>query len=101
MAGELAVGGKPCELDDRVAIDRRLAPHPVTEIDADHRAALEQRQVERQLRNLAGSKSHNEMASGPRNGAQRRLAVAVADRIEDHVDAAFAAEALERVAQIL
>ena len=78
-----------------------VVPHPGAPEHAEHGAALQQHQVERQLRDVAGGEADHQMAALPGERAHRRLAVGAADRIEHHVDAVLAADALERVAQIL
>src|SRR5262249_28500841 len=98
---ELAVGGPAGELRHAGAIAFAFAADPIAEIDAEHVTALEQREVERQLRNLAGGEADDEVTTLPGDSPQRRLAVRPADWIEDRVDAMLAALALERVAQVL
>ena len=55
--------------------------------DSDDVAALEQRQVQRDLRDLAGREPDDEEATLPGGGAQSRLAVLAADRVVDDVGA--------------
>ena len=97
VARQLALGGPVRELVERGAIGFRLEAHPIAEIDADDGAALQQRQIERQLGNLAGGKADHEMPAFPGDRAQRGFAIGAADRIEDDVDAVLAAELLQRV----
>ena len=70
----------------------RLALGPGAPEHAAHVAAFQQHEVERQFRNVAGGEADHEVAAVPGERAQRRLGVAAADRIVDHVDAVFAAE---------
>jgi hypothetical protein len=52
---------------------------------ADNTRALEQREVERQLRNLAVRKPDHEIPAAPADTAKSRLRVLAADRIVDDV----------------
>src|SRR5437016_5239407 len=101
MAGKLSLRAPLRERIKRLLVLPGFVPHPGAPIDADDGAALEQDQVERNLRNLAGGKADHEMAASPSERAQGRLAVGAADGIEHHVDAVLSAEPLERLAQIL
>src|SRR5471032_1359858 len=65
---------------------------------ADDLAALEQRQIERQLRDTGG-KSHHQVAPSPSDGAQRCFAVVAADSIIDNIGAVRAARRFETVGQ--
>src|SRR3954468_20367736 len=86
VAGELALGGPARELVEARAIALGLALHPFAEIDADHLAAFEQGEIERQLRDLAGREADYEVAPFPGDRPQCGFAVGTADRIEDHID---------------
>ena len=55
-------------------------------------ATLQQRQIERHLRNIAGGKSDHQKAAFPRDRAQRCLGIAAADRVENNVGALAAGE---------
>ena len=55
--------------------------------DADDVAALEEREVERNLRDLAGGEADDEEAALPRHRTQRGLAVRAAHRVVDDVGA--------------
>src|SRR5204863_7331036 len=68
---------------------------------ADDVATLEQREVERDLRNFAGRKPDHQKAPLPRDRAQRGFGVSAANRIVDHVGAFAAGEAAQRFLQIL
>src|SRR5215831_19855403 len=53
--------GEPCaELLDIAQLPVRILLRPVAPVDADHRALLEQRQVELHLRDCAGGESDHE-----------------------------------------
>src|SRR4029077_3413623 len=60
-----------------------------------------QREVERQLGDVARGKAHHEVAAAPGDGAECRLAVGPAHRVIDHVRAAAVAERLDPLPQIL
>ena len=79
----------------------RLARNPAAPEDPAHVAALEQHQVERHFRDLAGREADHEETPLPAERTQRRLGVRTADRIVDHIDAALAAEPAQAVAQVL
>src|SRR5262245_59959647 len=66
----------------RVPLNERTPEH------AKHIAALQQHQIERQLRNVARSKADDEETSFPGDRAHRRLGVGTADRIINHIGAA-------------
>ena len=55
-------------------------------------AALQQRQIERHLRNVAGGESDHQEAAFPGDRAQRGLGIAAADRIENNIGALAAGE---------
>src|SRR6476620_5656333 len=65
----------------------RIAVHPRAPEYADHVAALEQHEIERQFRNVAGGEADHEKPALPRDRTQRRLGVAPANRIVDDIDA--------------
>ena len=101
MRRELALGGPAHELGHvglmalRIALDERAPEH------ADDVAALEQREIERNLRDLAGRKADHQEAPVPGDRAQRRLRIGAADRIVDHVHALAAGDAAQRLLQVL
>src|ERR1700723_38042 len=66
--------------------------------DADDFATLEQRQVQRQLRN-AGREAHHQMAPLPGDRAQRRFGVIAADSVIDDIGSVRAAGGLELIGQ--
>ena len=72
----------------RVGEALRLAAREVAPEDADDRASFQQREVERNLRDLAGREADDEQAAAPGDRSQRRLGVRPADRVVDDVDAA-------------
>src|SRR5262249_35254286 len=78
-----------------------VVANPRSPEHAEHGATLEQHEIERQFRDLAGGKPDDEVSALPGERAHRRLAVAATDRVEHNIDAMLAAEALERLAQIL
>jgi hypothetical protein len=75
--------------------------HPAAPEDADDVAALQERQVERDLRDLAGGEAHDEILAFPGDGAQRRLRIGVADGVIDHVRAIGPGGVLEQRRQRL
>src|SRR5215510_14509853 len=79
----------------------RVTVHPRTPEYADHIAALEQYEVERQLRDVAGGEADHEKPALPRDRTQCRLSVRPADRIVDDIGAAAARSASKRVLQII
>jgi hypothetical protein len=79
----------------------RLAFHMLAPEHADDARAFQERQIERQLRNLAVGESDHEIASAPRDAAKRRFGIFAADGIEDHVRSVAAGERLEAFAQVL
>ena len=79
----------------------RMAPREAAPVHPHHLAALQQRQVERQLRDLAAGETDHEVAPVLGAGAQRRLGQRAADRVEHQVHAAPAGGRLELRAQVL
>src|SRR3546814_5573660 len=71
---EPALGQPPEQLGDVGRIALRLPPREGPPEDTDHRAALQQREVERDLRDVAGGETDHEEAAIPGHGPQRRLA---------------------------
>src|SRR4051794_19644637 len=101
MTRQLALGTPVRELIDGGLVLVLVAADPGSPEHAEDGAALQQDQVERQLRDLAGGKADHEMPSLPGERAHRRLAVGAAHRIEHDVDAVLAADTLEPGAQVL
>src|SRR5262245_53249600 len=101
MARQLALGAPAGERLYGGIVVLRLLAHPRSPEHAEDGAALQQHEIERQFWNVSGGKSDDEVAALPGERAQRRLAVAAAHWIEHDVDAVLAADALERVAQLL
>src|SRR5215831_16188026 len=62
-------------------------------------AALQQRKVQRQPRN-AGRKADDQIATAPAHGAQGRLSIKSADRVDDNVEALRSACGFERGAEV-
>src|SRR5471032_2989606 len=67
---------------------------------ADNARALEQREVERQLRNLAVRKPDHEIPAAPPDTAKSRLSVLTADRVVDDVGPVPVCQRLDPFAQI-
>src|SRR6516164_7946093 len=63
--------------------------------------ALEQHEIERDPRDLAGGKPDDEKTASPRQRAQSLLAQWATDRIEDNIDPVLPAQTLECLAQVL
>src|SRR6185295_14419282 len=61
---------------------------------------FEQRQVQGNLRDLAGGEAGDDEAAAPADGAERGLGERSADRVEHDVDTTIAGEPLDFVAQI-
>ena len=61
---------------------------------------FEQREIERDLRNLAGRKADHQEAPVPGDRAQRGFRIGSADRIVDHVHALAAGDAAQRLLQV-
>ena len=90
----------PGDLLKRGAQAFRVTAHPLAEEDARDGTALEQDEIERQARNVASSKSNDQVPALPRDRAQRRFAVETADGIENDVDPVLAAQVLKGLAQV-
>ena len=67
-------------------------------IDADDLAGLQERQVQRNLRD-ARREADDQKTSAPRHRTQRRLRIVAADRIVDDIKTLFARDALEQVGE--
>ena len=78
----------------------RLAAREVAPEHADDRASFQQREVERNPRDVAGREPDDEQAAAPGGRSQRRLGVRPADRVVDDVDAAAAGDRLDPLAQV-
>ena len=85
-------------ISTRAAAGIALHVRPVQH--AEHVAALEQRQVERQVRNLAAGKSNDEVAPAPGDRADGGLGINVADGIADDIDAFGSAALLEYLREL-
>src|SRR5688572_25140917 len=79
---------------------RRLAPREVAPEHADYGSAFQEREVERQLGNLAGGEADYQVAAAPRDRAEGRLRIRAADRVVDHVRATAPRERADALAQI-
>ena len=83
----------------------RLAPRVRAPEHADQRAAFQQRQVERNRRDLAARETDHQIAAVPRHAAHDLLGVVRADRIVGNVDTAIAGELhhfrLDRVLRVI
>src|SRR2546427_8352260 len=99
MRAELPLAEPQAELSDAAGEGLRLAAREVAPEHAHHRSALEEREVQRQLGDLAGGEADHQQPSPPRDGAERRLAVSAADRVVDDVDSAPLGQALDALAQ--
>src|SRR2546421_7682192 len=101
MGMELALLVPASELTQARREPLRLATREVAPEDTDQRRALEKREVERQLGNVAGSKAHDQQPAAPGERAERRLAVRSSHRVVDDVQAFSAGEGLDLLAEIL
>src|SRR5204863_10021316 len=79
----------------------RLAPGEIAPEDADDGRALEQRQVEWQLRNLAGGEADDEQPPTTGERTEGRLRIRANDRVVHDVDAFAVGQRLDALAQIL
>src|SRR5712664_4118306 len=100
MRAQLPLAEPQAELSDAAGEGLRLAAREVAPEHSHHRSALEEREVQRQLGNLAGGEADHEQPSAPGDGAERRLAVGAADRVVDDVDSAPLGKAFDALAQI-
>ena len=98
---QLALGDPREQLLAVRAVLRGLAHRERAPEHADDLAALEQHEVERNLRDVAGGEADDEVAALPGDAAQRRLGERAADRIVDDVDAVAAGERLDALLEIL
>src|SRR5690349_13753917 len=83
------------------AVTRRFAHRERSPEHADDLAALEQHEVERDLRDLAGREADDEVAALPRDAAQRGLRERAADRVVHDVHAVALRQLLEPLLEIL
>src|SRR6476620_1261728 len=101
MGAELPFAEPGAELAHACGELARLAPRKIAPEHADDRGALEESEVERQLRNFAGGEADDEQPPAPGERTERGLGVGSADRVVDHVDAAAVGERLDALAQVL
>ena len=81
MGAQLAVAPPRDQLFDVPAMTLGLPADERAPEDSDDVAALEQRQVQRDRRDLAGGEADDEEATLPGGGAQGGLAVRTTDRV--------------------
>src|ERR1041385_8153236 len=84
---ELALGVPVRELAHALGEAFGLAAREVAPEHADKGRALEEREVERQLGDVARSEADHQQPAAPGERAERGLAVRPADRVVDHVHA--------------
>jgi hypothetical protein len=89
------------ELGNILALHCRFALAECAEEHADDRSALEQRQVDRDARYLAGGETDHEVAALPGQAAQRRLGERPTDGVVHDVDTLAAGDFLDTLAQVL
>src|SRR5262249_14985995 len=97
---QLALSVPEAQLLDRFAKALWLAPRELAPEHADDRAAFQQREIERDPRNVAGREADDEQATTPGERSQRRLRIRAAYRIVHDVDAAAAGQRGDLFAQI-
>ncbi len=100
MRGDFSLRRPLHQLLEVGAVLLRVDPGPRAPEHAADVAALQQREVERHLRNVAGRKTDHQEAAFPGDRAQRRLGVAAADGIEDDVDALAARQLAQAFLQV-
>src|SRR5258708_14328535 len=100
MRAELPLAEPEAELSHAAGKGLRLAAREIAPEHAHHRSALQEREVQRQLGDLAGGEADHEQPSAPGDGAERRFAVGAADRVVDDVDSAPLGKAFDALAQI-
>src|SRR5882762_9643244 len=86
MRAELPLAEPAAELSDAAGKGLRLAAREIAPEHAHHRGALEERELQRQLGDLAGGEADHEQPSPPGDGAERRLGVGAANRVVDDVN---------------
>src|SRR5258708_40006907 len=86
------------ELPHALGEGLRLAPREIAPEHADHRSALEECEIERQLRNLACGEAHDKETPAPGERAERGLGIGAADWGRHHVDAAPLGHRLDALA---
>src|SRR5204863_8764256 len=99
--GQLAFRDPREDLFGVRAIARRLAHRERAPEHADDLAALQQYEIERDLRDVARGEADHEVAALPCGAAQRDLGVRAADRIVDDVDATAAGERFDPFLEVL
>ena len=67
---------------------------------ADNRATLQQRQIQRDLRDIAGGKPHHQEAALPGHVAQSQFGVRSADRVIDDIHALAGGDRLDPRTQV-
>src|SRR6267378_4793015 len=100
MRAELPLAEPEAELSHAAGKGLRLAAREIAPEHAHHRSALEEREVQRQLGDLAGGEADHEQPSAPGDGAERRLAVGAADRVVDDVNPLSPGQAFDALAKI-
>src|SRR5207237_6693154 len=88
------------EASDALREQFRLAAREVAPEDADDRTPLEQREVQRNSRNLARRESDDEEPPAPGQRPERRLGVGTAYGIVDDVDALARGQVGDAFAQV-
>src|SRR5690606_8933889 len=92
---------QPCEeLRGDALLRFRLAPGDLGNVYAGEHAALQERQVEGQGRDLPGGKADNEVTSVPGDGSERLHRDLAADGIIDHVRTVVGGQLLQYVAPV-
>ena len=89
------------ELADAFGESLRFAAREIAPEHAHDGAALEQRQIQRNLGNVARGESNHQQPSAPGGGAQRGFGVGAAHRVVHHVHALAAGELLDLLAHVL
>ena len=97
---DLAVGDGSSERTHLFAGANRLVSHAVAPIDTDDRCDFEKREIPRERGDRTGRESDDEVPTTPRDGAERRLGLAPADRIDDYVGPFSRGMAIDCGAQI-
>src|SRR5512146_517910 len=78
----------------------RFALGELSPEDADDARAFEQREVQRQLRNVPARETDDEVSSAPADAAKCRLGERAADRIVDHIRTVAVGQRGDTLAQI-
>ena len=98
---DLAGGVHRQQFGDALLVPRRVLGDPGSPEHADDVATLQQRQVQRDLRDVAGGEPDHQILALPGDGAQRGFRVVAADTVIDHVGAGRAAGRLELFGKLL